>query len=347
MKAIVYGGVGKVELREVPEPTPREDSVIVKVHSCAICGTDVKAYTIGIASIKPPVILGHEFVGSVVEAGKKVTGFSPGDRVTLATTIPCGHCGMCRRSLFNLCLNKLPVGTHINGAFAEYLDVPWRGIEHGNLMKVPDSLSDDEGAVAEPLGCVINSQNIAGVGFPDRVVILGGGPLGLLQAEAAKSRGAVQTVLVQRSRKRCDMAREFDIDHVVCSEETDPLQAVKELTGGEGADVVINAAPDRSAVRLAFQLVSRAGRISLFASVPKDNPVVETDVNQIHYGQISVFGASDSTPANHYDALQLLSTGRISSRELVTHTLGIDGFFDGIEAIRSREALKVVIKPNG
>jgi len=346
MKAIVYGGIGKVELREVAKPRTNEGSLIVRVHSCAICGTDVKAYSIGIASIKPPVILGHEFVGSVEETGRNVEGFKSGDRVTMATTIPCGNCRMCRRNLFNLCENKLPVGTFINGAFAEYLEVPPRGIEHGNLMQVPDTLSDDDGALSEPLGCVINSQNIAGVGFPDRVVVIGGGPLGLLQAETAKARGALKTILVQRSSKRSEMAKKFKIDHVICSGDTDPVEAVRELTDGEGADVVLNAAPDRSAVQLAFQLVSKAGRVSLFASVPKDNPIVETDVNLIHYHQISVFGASDSTPADHHDALKLLSAGKISCSALITHILGIEDFFKGIEAIRNREALKVIIKPN-
>jgi L-iditol 2-dehydrogenase len=346
MKAIVYGGVGKVELREVAKPKTSKGSLIVRVHSCAICGTDVKAYSIGIASIKPPVILGHEFVGTVEETGRNVQGFRPGDRVTMATTIPCGSCRMCRRNHFNLCENKLPVGTYINGAFAEYLEVPPRAIEHGNLMKVPDTLSNDDGALSEPLGCVINSQNIAGVGFPDRVVVIGGGPLGLLQAETSKARGAFQTILVQRSRKRSEMAKKFNIDHVICSGDTDPVEAVNELTDCEGANVVINAAPDRSAVQLAFQLVSKAGRVSLFASVPKDNPMVETDVNLIHYNQISVFGASDSTPANHRDALKLLSAGKISCSALITHTLDLKNFFKGIEAIQNREALKVIIRPN-
>jgi L-iditol 2-dehydrogenase len=345
MKAIVYGGVKQVELREVAVPEVGDDTVVVRVSSCAICGTDVKAYTVGIASIKPPVILGHEFVGTVWKAGKNVKGVREGDRVTMATTIPCGKCPMCRRSLFNLCLDKLPVGTHIDGALAEYLMVPMRGIEHGNLMKVPDGLSDNDGCLAEPLGCVINGQNLAGVGFPDTVVVIGGGPLGLLQAECARARGALKTILVQRSAHRSEMARAFRIDHVVCSEREDPVEAVKTLTGGLGADVVINAAPDPEAVKLAFRLVGKSGRVSLFASVPKDNPVVPVDANQIHYGQISVFGASDSTAENHRDALALLAVGGISARPLITHVFKIEDFLWGIKAITSREALKVIVKP--
>jgi len=345
MKAIVYEGIKQVKLKQIDKPVVRDDTLIVKVHSCAICGTDVKAYSIGIASIKPPVILGHEFVGSIVEIGKSIKGFSPGERVTMATTIPCGKCRMCRKGLPNLCLDKSPVGTYINGAFAEYLEVPIRGIEHGNLMKVPDDLSDNAGCLCEPLGCVINSQNLAGVGFPDVVAVIGGGPLGILQAETAKARGALKTILIQRSKKRSEMAKKFIIDHVLCSESKNPEEAVKYLTNGNGADVIINAAPSLDAVKLAFRLAAKSGRVSLFASVPKDNPLIEIDANQIHYGQISVFGASDSTAENHFEAMNLLASGQISTDLLITHVFNIEDFFKGIELIKKRDALKVIIKP--
>jgi L-iditol 2-dehydrogenase len=345
MKAVVYEGVGNIVVKDVPEPQPREDNVIVRVHGCAICGTDVKAYNIGIASIKPPVILGHEMAGSVVEAGKLTAGFEPGDRVTVSTTLPCGRCALCVRGYFNLCVNKASIGTLINGAFAEFLEVPKRALEHGYLMKLPSSISDHAGCLCEPLACVINGQNQAKVGFPDTAVVIGGGPLGLLQAEAARSRGAVKNVLVQRSKKRCEMAAKFKIDRIVCSEEGDPAATVREVTGGAGADVVINAAPTREAVQLAFELVGKTGRVSLFASVPKDNPMVELDANRIHYGQISVFGASDSTALDHLQAISMIEAGGISTEELVTHVLPLREFARGIELINKREALKVIIEP--
>jgi L-iditol 2-dehydrogenase len=239
------------------------------------------------------------------------------------------------------------VGTFIDGAFAEYLEIPARGIEHGNLIPVPESLSDLEACLCEPLGCVINSQNLAKVGFPDTAVIIGAGPLGLLQAETARARGCLKTILVQRSRKRYDLAQQFNVDHLICTEDTDPLDAVMELTGGTGADVVINAAPSRDAVSLAFELVSKSGRVSLFASVPKDDPLVSIDVNRIHYEQLEVYGASDLKPVNASQALKLLAAGRISTEKLITHVLGMHEFIRGIELINNREALKVVIRPDG
>ena len=345
MKAIVYEGVGKVTLKEVVRPEAGNSTIVVKVKACAICGTDLKAYTFGISSIKPPVILGHEFVGTVHEVGTSVSGFEPGERVTLATTLPCGRCTMCGRGLFNLCEDKLCVGTLTDGALAEFVEIPSRGVVFGNLIKVPDNVSDDVVALSEPLGCVINSQKIAGVGFPDTVAVIGAGPLGLLQAEAAKARGAMKTVLVQKSKPRFEMAKSFDIDHIVCSEETDPFEAVMDCTEGRGADVVINAAPSLEACELAFRIVAKAGRVSLFASVPKNDPYLRIDLNRIHYNQIGVYGASDSTASDQREAVRLLSAGKISTQSLITHTLPLEEFFKGIDLIKKREALKVVIRP--
>ena len=346
MKALVYEGVGKLNVREVPKPEIDDDSVLVKVIACAICGTDVKAYTIGISSIKPPVIIGHEFVGTVDQVGKNVTQLKVGDRVTMATTIPCGHCRMCTNNLFNLCLNKRPLGTHINGAFAEYVAVPARALRHGNLMAIPDRLEDDPACLCEPLGCVVNGQNQAAVGFPDTVVVIGGGPLGLLNAEAAKARGALRTILIGRSEKRHKLAEHFHIDHRICTDREDPKEVVMELTGGRGGDVVINAAPSKQAAALAFDLVAKAGRVSLFASVPKDDPTLAGDVNNIHYNQIGVFGASDSTPRDHARAIELLAAGTTSTDHLITHHFRLEEFHKGIEAIKNREALKVIIRPD-
>lgn len=345
MKAIVYEGVEKLVLKDVPEPEPQEDNVIIEVEGCAICGTDVKAYLYGISSIRPPVILGHELVGKIVHKGSKIEYFNEGDRVTIATTLPCGNCRMCRKHLFNLCLNKQPIGTFINGGFAKYLAVPPRGIALGNLIKLPENVEGIDGCICEPLGCVINAQKLASVGPFDTVVVIGGGPLGILHAETAKARGARKSILIQRSEKRFEMAKRFNIDNIICSSKTDTVKAVKEMTNGAGADVVINAAPTHEAVELTFELVAKSGRISLFASLPKTQPKLEIDLNKIHYEQISVFGASDSTAKDHEEAVNLIGEKKISAKKLITHKMPLSDFKKAIDLILNREALKVVLIP--
>jgi L-iditol 2-dehydrogenase len=347
MKALVYEGAQKVTLKEVARPALGDDTVILRVTRCAICGTDLKAITHGIASIKPPVILGHEIAGTVEEIGARVAGFTIGDRISLAPSLPCGQCAMCARGLFNLCDQRLPVGTIIDGGFAEYLSVPARAINLGYLVKIPDSLSDDEAALCEPLACVINAQNLARVASPDVVVVIGGGPMGIINALAARARGATRVILVEGSEKRVEMVRKLSlpIDELICSAAEDPLAAVPRAARGRPVDVVINAAPALAAVDLAFKLAPKMGRVSLFASVPKDAPSMSIDVNNIHYKQLSVFGASDSTARDHREAVSLLASGRVDITPIISGVYDLQDFFLAIDQIKAQNALKIVIKP--
>ena len=214
-------------------------------------------------------------------------------------------------------------------------------------MKIPDSLTDDEAALCEPLACVINSQNLARVGSPDVVVVIGGGPMGIIQAITARARGATRVVLVEGSQKRIEMIRAcgFPIDDLICSASADAVAAVAGATGGRGADVVINAAPSLSAVDTAFKIAPKSGRVSLFASVPKDSPSLSIDVNNIHYKQISVFGASDSTAKDHREAVELLASRRVDIRPLITSVHDLRNFFTAIDQIKAQNALKVLIRP--
>jgi L-iditol 2-dehydrogenase len=347
MKALVYEGAQKVTLKDVPRPRLEDDTVILRVTRCAICGTDLKAITHGIASIKPPVILGHEIAGIVAETGQRVTGFAAGDRISLAPSLPCGQCALCARGLFNLCDHRLPVGTIIDGGFAEYLSIPARAINLGYLVKIPDSLSDDEAALCEPLACVINAQNLARVASPDVVVVIGGGPMGIINALAARARGATRVILVEGSEKRVEMVRKLalPIDELVCPGSEDPVAAVTRAAQGRPVDVVINAAPALAAVDLAFKLAPKMGRVSLFASVPKDAPTMSIDVNNIHYRQLSVFGASDSTARDHREAVSLLASGRVDIRPIVSKVYDLEDFFAAIDQIKAQDALKILIRP--
>lgn len=354
MKAAVYDGVGKLSIKEVEKPQVKEDNIIIKINSCALCGTDLKAYIRGISRITIPVILGHEFVGTITEVGKgitdarqgeKVSGFKIGDRVTMATTIPCGSCEFCNRGLGNLCENVTPVGTVVNGALAEYMEVPSAGIRMGNLLKVPDNVSDDEGSISEPLGCVINGQINAEVGSGDVVVIVGAGPIGCLHIEVAKIKGAKKVIVIQRSEKRLELARRLGVDESICSLKEEPVEKVKQITDGKGADVIIIACPSNESAEKAFLMVKKHGRINYFSSLPKDNPKINIDANLIHYRELKISGASDSTPKHHQMALDLLSGKKINTNVLITHRLNLDQILEGLEIMKSGKGLKVVIKP--
>jgi L-iditol 2-dehydrogenase len=345
MKAVVYEGVGRIGIKDVEKPVLVTGGMIIRVESCAICGTDLKAYVHGNPRMKPPVILGHEFVGRVTEVGEGISGFKTGDRITMATSIPCGKCYLCLKGLLNMCEGLLPVGTVLNGAFAEYMLIPPQGIAQGNVILVPNGLTSDEGALAEPLSCVINGQEIVNVGPGDTVVVIGAGPIGYLHVELAKARGAKKVFLVQRSKKRLEFTKNFGVDETVCSGEEDPVIRIMNLTGNKGADVVIVAAPDAQAQAQSIQMASKGGRISFFSSIPKDNPFSTINTNLLHYRELKVCGSSDSRAIHQKTAIDMLASGKINAKSLITHRFPLDKFQEALEIMKKKEGLKIIINP--
>lgn len=347
MKAIVYGGPGRFDLRDVPEPRLEPGGLLARVECCGICGTDYKLYFSENPRFPPGSILGHEFVARVEQVSAGAGAFRVGDRVTMATTVPCGACDLCRRGLPNLCPSAHCVGAAYQGAFAEVIPIAAHAIRMGNVLKVPDGLSSRAAALTEPLSCVVNAQEIAQVGEGHCVVVVGAGPLGCLHVQVARARGARRVVVVQRSRARCELAARLDVEAVLCSEDGDVVPRVRSLTGGRGADRVIVCAPDRAAQEQSILLAAKGGVVSLFASLPKGASDITFDSRVIHYGQISVVGCSDSTAAQAREALRLLESGAVDAARIVTHEVPLDRIAEGIEIVRQRIGLKVLVRVAG
>jgi L-iditol 2-dehydrogenase len=347
MKAAVYYGAGDIRVEERPEPTPAADNLILEVSCCAICGTDLKLATVGNPRCHPPRIIGHELVGRVVHVGREVSGFALDDRVTLATTLACGACPYCALGLGNLCPDSKPISYDFDGAFARYLAVPPLALAGGNAIHVPASVPDEAAALSEPLSCVINAQELAGVKADDRVLILGGGPLGALNAEVAKALGASEVLIVQRSEPRLLLLRRLQRVTVIDGGREDVLAAVRARTGGLGADVVIVCAPARDAQEEALRYARKGGAISLFASMPKGAADITLDSRAVHYGELRVVGASDSRPEHVVTAVRLLAEGKIEVDPVITHRVPLASLLDGIELMKQKQSLKVMVYPQG
>lgn len=345
MKACIFHGPGDLRVEEVPRPGVEPGGILGRVQACAICGSDLKGYLKGNPRIRPPQVVGHEFVAEVVEVGPEAEGFSPGDRFTMATSIPCGRCRLCLDGLGNLCPNLKPMACYYPGAFAEYVAVPAPAVTLGHALKVPEAVSDEAGCLAEPLSCAVNAQEIAGVSLGETVVIVGAGPLGCMHAELARARGASRVIITQRSRRRQELARGFSVDEVVDASAGDQVERVREVTGGMGADVVIVTAPDPEIQGRALEMARKDGVVSLFAGLPSDVAQITVNSRLIHYGQVRLVGASDSTPRHVSLALGLLESGRISTEKLITHRLPLDDILTGYDLMRSGQALKVLIYP--
>ncbi len=349
MQAVVYGSDDKLSLQEMPDPTCAPDGLLVRVDGCAICGSDVKMFKAPDARVKPPQIVGHELVGEVIEAGPKAAaygdGWSVGDRVTMATTLSCMACEACWAGKTNLCPNVMPISRAFPGAFAPYIGIPWEGIRAGNTVKVPPELEDEGASLAEPLSCAVNAQQLAGVGAGQTVVVVGGGPLGALNAELAKANGATRIIVSQRSGTRQKLIAELDVDEVIDAANDDPVERVKELTDGRGADVVMVTAPDTGAQESGLEMARKGGMVNLFAGMSAGAPMISINSRLVHYGEVSITGGSDSTARHVETAVKLLAADRVNWRKIVTHRFPLSKFFDGMQIMMDRSGLKVVIEP--
>jgi L-iditol 2-dehydrogenase len=215
-----------------------------------------------------------------------------------------------------------------------------------NVIKVPESVDDESATLAEPLSCAINAQQLAGLGSGDKVLIIGGGPLGALHAALAKAIGAADVAVVERSELRLSLLGKIEGLTVIDGVHEDVSQVVSERTSGLGADVVIVCAPTRQAQEDSLQYARKGGAISFFASLPKGDADITLDSRAIHYGELRILGASDSRPEHVRRAIELMAGGKIDLRGIVTHRVSLDDIHEGLELMKSQQSLKVIVYPS-
>jgi L-iditol 2-dehydrogenase len=345
MKAIVYYGIKDIRIEQIPVPACGEKEIRIKVDACAVCGTDLKTYYHGNPRIKAPKVMGHEFTGLIESIGNEVTGFALGERIVMATSVACHQCSYCKMGYYNLCDDLRPMGFSYAGGMAEYVTIPQRALDNGHVIKVPDTISAEHAALAEPLSCAVNACENADVKPGDSVVISGAGPLGIMNLCVVRSLGASQIILAEISAARLAQAGQFDCDILVNPAEEDLAARVKQATDGLGADVAIVAAPAAAPQEAALDLVRKRGRVCLFASLPAEKSVLNLDSRKIHYGEIRVVGTSDSTPAHVKKAVELLGGDDFPAAKIASHVLALDDIFKAFELMKSGAALRVILKP--
>ncbi|GAB3880844.1 zinc-dependent dehydrogenase [Kibdelosporangium lantanae] len=346
MKVARFYAPGDIRIEDAPEPAAGPDELKIKVRNCSTCGTDLKIFRHGHHHIDPPRVIGHEIAGEVVQVGSDVDGWAAGDRVQVIAAIPCGECPDCRRGWLTICPNQKSMGYHYDGGFAEYMIVPHAVLKVDGVNRIPDSLSYAEASVAEPFACVLNGQELAGVGAGDVVVVVGAGPIGCLHVRLARARGAEAVYLVELSKQRLEMAAALvKPDAAICAADVDPVEEVLRLTDGRGVDVVITAAAAGKAQEDGLRMAARRGRISFFGGLPKDNPVINLDSNLVHYRELTIVGANGSSPDHNKRALELIASGAVPVEDLITHRMPLDGVLDAIHTVSTGEAIKVTIEP--
>jgi len=340
---VVYYAPKDVRIESMESlPVLEAGDLLVKVEACAICGTDIKSYNKGNPRIKPPMTMGHEFVGEIVDGNAAPGAPRKGSRVVMATTIGCGECAYCRSGHSNRCRSAEAIGFHYPGGMAPYVRVPAKAVRLGHLAEVGD-LDARLAAIAEPLSCVVNGLSRMPREEMKQVLVLGMGPLGFLHAITARIMGAEKVVCVDFPGRRTELAKSMGFSDTIAPDELDAKYA--ELSGGDGFDLVVVTAPHGPTQAKSPAYARKGGYVSFFASLPQGEETLQVNSRTIHYGELVVFGTSDSTPAHIKEAARLLRAHAPSYSPIVTHELPFKDFRAAMDEIAGGTAVKVVLRP--
>jgi L-iditol 2-dehydrogenase len=291
------------------------------------------------------IIPGHEFTGVVESVGADALRYRVGDRLAVAPDIHCGQCYYCRHGLYNLCdnLHLIGITPGYNGGLAEKVVLTNEILTNGIVNYVPDGLSLEAGALAEPCSSVLAVHQRIGTSPSDTVVVMGGGPIGCLHIAVARSRGA-RVILSEPHLRRREMAAPFGPEAMVDPSTEDLGSRVFELTANLGADIVICANPVAATQTQAVELVRKRGRVVLFGGLPEAHPFTKLNANKIHYGEIQVIGSFSYHPVMHEQALQAILCRQIRSEDVISNIIKLDEVSKAFEIAASGNALKILIK---
>ncbi|MFZ8073820.1 zinc-binding dehydrogenase [Fusobacterium watanabei] len=345
MKAAVYEDIEKISIKDIAIPKTPEGGMLVKILGCSVCGSDVRTYFFGNSMINPPWIIGHEIVGEIIE-NLSDNGMKKKQRITVGTAIPCGHCYHCYLGHYTMCSNMKAHGFEFPGGYAQYMAIDPYAIEREVLNIIPDNVSSDEACLTEPLACVLNAQEILNIGLGDNVVVIGTGAIGCMHIQLARVRGASKIIAFDLNKKRLEVAKKFDVDYVANPEEEDPKEIIEKIIGKEGANVIIVACGVGQAQSLALDLAAPRGRICNFGGLPKTSPMNTINANLIHYKELNVMGSFSSNPRQNFQALQLIASGKINVKPLISKVMSLDRLEEAILEMKRGESMKIIIHPN-
>jgi L-iditol 2-dehydrogenase len=341
MAAVLYGKED-LKIEAVPVPEIGRGDVLVRVKTALTCGTDVKVFRRGYHArmIVPPALFGHELAGDIVAAGEDVRGFRPGQRVVAANSAPCGTCFYCRRDNENLCEDLL----FNNGAYAEYIRIPARIVER-NTYLIPNHVGYQDAALVEPLACVIRGFEETSPREGDTIAITGLGPIGLMFVKLAKLYGC-RVIAVGRRKTQLDRAAALGADELVVGDDgSNPVKAIRAMTGGRGVDIAIEAVGKPQTWEWAVNMVRRGGTVNFFGGCPNDS-TIQLDTALLHYSEITCKASFHHTPAYIQKALELVCAGHITAGFFVNREEPLANLLEVMRHLMSHNGhLKTAIVP--
>lgn len=329
MRAAVLVAPRRFELRDVPVPVVGPEDVLVRVTRTGICGTDIHIFNGHYAADQLPLIPGHEFCGTIAGIGSNVRHLTIGKRVVVDINIGCGICFWCRRNEVLNCAEVTQVGIGREGAFAEFVAVPAR-----LAIPVEADIPDEILALTEPVACVVRAARKAGVTFGQSVVIFGAGPVGNLHVQMMRLVGAAPIIVADLSADRCRMALEAGADAAVAVPE-ELKETVLRMTGGRGADLVIESVGNRRLYERAFDLTRRGGHVAFFGITPPGE-TVPVDILRTVLEEGSLKGSVAGMGQDMHDALVLLSHGRFRTDDFTKASYVLDDIQDAFDTLSDR-----------
>ncbi|MEZ6057362.1 MAG: galactitol-1-phosphate 5-dehydrogenase [Planctomycetaceae bacterium] len=343
MKALLLSNYKELNVTDFDRPEIGDDDVLVQVRACGICGSDIHGYDGSTGRRIPPLVMGHEAAGVITEIGRRVTAFQPGDHVTFDSTVSCGHCYFCRRGSINLCDNRMVLGVSCgeyrrHGAFAEYVSVP----QH-ICYRLPEGLPFAHAAMIEAVSVAVHAANRTPVTLGDTAVVVGSGMIGMLVIQAIRLAGCSQVIAVDLDRGRLDKAVQLGADVGLKGDEVNVAEEVRKLTGGRGADVVLEVVGATPTIKTAIDSARKGGSITLVGNLA---PKVEMPLQSIVTRELSVYGTCASN--GEYPAcIDLLSRGEIRVEDMITATASLDEGVDWFKRLYAGEpgAMKVILDP--
>jgi L-iditol 2-dehydrogenase len=336
MRAAVFQGGGHIEPAEWPQPAVGPGELLLRMRGCGLCGSDIAK--IVAPDTRGPVVLGHEVVGDVVEAGEGVAGFGVGDRVVAAHHVPCGDCHYCRRGSESMC-RAFKASNLDPGGFAEYVRVPPANVRHATF-RIPDHLTDEEASFVEPLACCVRAVDRARIEPGDTAVVVGLGSIGCLFVQLLARAGAA-VVGVDPLGPRVELARTLGAR--VAGDAQAVAGAAGELSDGRGVDHVVITGGGADVLPWAAGLVREGGTVHFFAGGPGES--LPLPLATLYHRELTVTSTYSSSPATLARAFWLLAAGKVDVERLITHRLPLDKLAEGVELMRRRQALKVYVTP--
>lgn len=347
MKAVIKTKPGPLAMEYVtdfPRPEPKSGEVLVQVKACGICGTDHSLYHWSEAIAKAyklqfPAIFGHEFSGVIAEIGKDVkrTDIKVGDRVAVNPVLYCNTCPYCAEGIINICDNRPFYGTDLPGAFAEYT-----AVRAENIIKLTDKVSFKVGALLEGICVAVHAVDRVMPRFGDVCVVVGGGAIGLMVLKVLKWIGVGKVVVtgLAADKERLAMAKQFG-GIPVNVEETDPVEFIKNLTNGRGADVLYDTAGHFTSVPTAIKMAAKRGRIGVTGLPPKPS---EVNMTEISLREISLIGNRAYERKNWLQAVQMIDAG-LDFEPIGSHVMPLKDFEKAMELLDKRQALRILLEP--